>query len=165
MPSGLQFGRGFQRLVDAQMRYVRNAHTVYLRLRNFPDLQQVSQAVQLGFALTPSGAGTNIGTQDIQIDPPPSVKMISIHNIGQSMGKLRFGARQFLISATFVERQVAQQGLTDQDLVFRGPNVVGLVVDNQLFSIENIAHEELAGHTVVWTLTCNAAETINPGIS
>jgi hypothetical protein len=161
MPSGLQFGFGMQRLIDAQMRYVRNAHTVYLRLRNFPDLQQVSQAVQLGFAITPSG--NQVGTEDIQIDPPPSVKMISIHNIGQSMGKLRFGARQFLISATFVEQQKALQGLTHQDLVFRGPNVVGLVVDNQLFSIENIAHEELAGHTVIYTLTCNGPETINPG--
>ena len=162
MPAGVNFGFGLQRIVDAQMRYVRNAHTVYLRLRNFPDLQAVSQAVQLGFALTPSGTN-QVGVQDIQIDPPPSVKMISIHNIGQSMGKLRFGARQFLISGSFVDRQVAQQGLSNQDLVFRAPNVVGLVVDNQLFSIENIAHEELAGKTVIWTLLCNAPETIQPG--
>lgn len=155
MPAGQSFGYGIQRLIDADLRYIRNAHPTYLRLRNFPDLQN-NLATQMGFTMQPTGEPT--GTQDVLIQPTPAVRMVSLHNIGQSMGKLRFGARYFIISASFVEFMMKIQGLTNQDLVWRAPNVVGLYVDNQLFSIEDIAHEEAAGRTVVWTLTCNAGE-------
>ncbi len=157
MPQGLNFGYGIQRLFDANMTFLRNSHPVYLRLRNFGDVQEEKWA-QMGFAISPSG--TDVGTADIEIVPPPKVTMVSVHNIGQSVGKLRFGARVFTISATFVDKQVKAQGITDQDLVWRDPKVVGLILDGQTFSIEDIAHEELAGKTVAWVITANAPEQV-----
>lgn len=156
MSFNVLFGYGQQRLLDAFQNYTRAAHPVYLRLRNYPNIQQ-NDAVQLGFAISPAGAP--LGTVDIEIKPRPSYDMISMHNIGMSNGKLRFGARLFLVSATFVDNQVRQQQLTDQDLVWRGQDVVGLFTDNQVFSIEVISHQEAAGKTVSWLLTCNAVET------
>jgi hypothetical protein len=152
----VNFGLGFQRLIANNQQYMRAGDPVYLRLRNFPDVQNQTWA-QLGFSISPTGTA-QIGTTDILITPPPGVEMISLHNIGQSMGKLRFGARLFVISANFTDAQVKAQGLSDESLVWRGPNVVGLYCDNQLFSIENINHKEVAGKTVVWMLTCQSNE-------
>lgn len=157
MPYGPNFGYGFQRLIDSHQRYMRAGSTVYLRLKNFPDTQEDLYS-ELGFMASPSGNSELLGTTDIEISPPCSVEPVSVHNIGQSMGKLRFGAKVFVVSATFVDAQVAEQGLSDQSLVWRGSNVVGLVADNQLFSIEDVVKKEIAGKTVVWILTCNAAE-------
>lgn len=149
-------GYGIQRLIDQHERTTRAAHPVFIRLRNFPDLQDKTFA-QMGFAISPTG--TAVGTQDIVIDPPPAVMMVSIHNIGQSMGKLRFGARKFLISASFVDSLTAKYGYTDQTLWFRSSTVVGLVLDLQLFSIEDVWHEELSGRTVSWGVLCNSTES------
>jgi hypothetical protein len=155
MPQGVQSSFGVQRLIDAQQRWARASFPVYLRLRNFPDVQG-QQWAQLGFRIAPSGGP--VGVTDILIDPPPGVRMVSIHNIGMSAGKLRFGARIFQISATFVNKQVVAQGLTDQNLVWRGPNVVGLVSEELLFSIEDIKHAEYSGQTISWQITANANE-------
>lgn len=155
MPAGLQFGYGMQRLIDANQRFVRAGHPVYYRYRNFAD-PQTSQAQAMGFAVSVSGALA--GTTDTLIDPPPQYMMISLHNIGMSEGKLRFGARKFIVSQTFVASQMTVLGLTDQDLVWRGSQFVGLVTDSKLFSVEDIAHQELAGQTIVWELTCNSLE-------
>lgn len=158
MGFGVQFGYAVQHLIDTQLNWTRAAHPVYLRLRNFVDFE-TSLAGGMGFAISPSGADTfNSGTTDILISPPPAITPISVHNIGQSVGKLRFGAKMFLISATFVEKQVSEQSLANQDLVWRGQNVVGLVNDSQLFSIEDVKKKEAAGRTVAWVLTCNSAE-------
>jgi hypothetical protein len=158
MGFGVNFGYAVQHLIDTQLNYVRGAHTVSLRLRNFPDLQDQRWA-QLGFGISPTGAsGSLAGTTDVPVAPPPGVIPVSIHNIGQSMGKLRFGARTFFVSASFVESQMVARSLSNQDLVWRNPDVVGLVLDGQLFSIESIAHVETAGHTISWELTCNSTE-------
>jgi hypothetical protein len=158
VPYGPALGYGLQRLIDAQQRYIRNSPVagVFLRLKNFPDTQNQEWS-EMGFSIAPSG-GVVTGTTDILIEPPPMVRMVSLHNIGQSMGKLRFGSRQFVISASVVDDNVALQGLSNQDLIWRDPTVVGLVVDSELFSIEDIEHEEVGGKTVLWTLTCNALE-------
>ena len=155
---GVGFGYGVLWAVDQQLRWQRTSHPVYLRIRNFPDLQQQSFS-QIGFAIAPTGT-SQVGTTDILIDPPASTKMVSTHNIGQSEGKLRFGARTFYISHSFVINQLAAQGIigTD-DNVWRGPQVVGLVLDSLLFSIEVIDHEEIAGQTIAWHLTANALES------
>ena len=153
MALNIGFGYGLQRLLDAHYNYARTGHAVWLRIRNFPDIQNQRYA-QLGFSIASSAGGTT----DIPILPQPSVTMISLHNIGASMGKLRFGAREFGISASFTDAQVAAGTFTSQDLVWADPKVVGLVCDKQLFSIENINHEEIAGRTISWQLVCNAAE-------
>jgi hypothetical protein len=161
MPSsGPNIGFGFQRLLDTQLNYLQTGHPVYYRVRNFPDIQNQEYA-QLGFSISPSG--TPVGTTDTLILPPPAVSPISMHSIGMSMGRLRFGAKSFEISASWVDQQVRLAGgtvndPTSQDLIFRGPNVVGLVCDNLLWSIELPTHFELGGKTVAWILQCNANE-------
>lgn len=155
MPS-LQFSRGIRRLMDAHQRYMRAGAPVYLRLKNFPDLQNRPWS-QLGFQISPSGT-SDVGVSDVLVVPQPSVLHMSIHNIGMSAGKLRFGARQFFISQTFVESQMAARALSDQTLVWRGSDVVGLFNDGLLFSIEDIRHEEVAGKTVSWIIIANANE-------
>jgi hypothetical protein len=156
MGSYIQGGFGLQRLIDAKERYERGSHPVYLRLREFvePDTQLWAQ---MGFSISPSGTA-QVGTQDVLITPQPASTMVSLHNIGMSEGKLRFGARMFTVSASFVDAQVITQTLANQDLVWRGNNVLGLVTDNLLFSIEDITHEEWQGKTISWMLTCNSNE-------
>ena len=164
MSFGVNFGYAVQHLVDSQLNWSRAAHPVYLRLKNFPDPQS-DLAAGMGFVPAPSGAGPlDSGTKDVLIQPPPAVTPVSLHNIGQSMGKLRFGAKVFVVSATFVSRQKTVRRLTNNDLVWRDPSTVGLVMDGLLFSIEDIKHKEAAGHTVAWLLTCNSSEIPNNGM-
>lgn len=155
MASYSQFGYGIRRLIDLDMQLKRAGFPVYLRVKNFTDPQS-QLAQQLGFAVTPSGA---VGTSDIQVVPQPAVATVSIHNIGQSNGKLRFGARTFLISDTFVEAQAAAFSVADSTTLWRQPFVVGLFSNGVLFSIEDIVNEQLTGQTITWILTCNALET------
>lgn len=153
----VSFGYGVQFLIDSQLRWQRTAHDCYLRIRNFPDVQQ-DQWAQLGFTITPADQ-KHSGTTDILIEPPVSVRMVSVHNIGQSNGKLRFGARQFIISHTFVQNiNSLIPNIGTDDLVFRGPRTVGIVIDSLLGSIEDVAHEEIAAQTVLWMITCNFGE-------
>lgn len=158
MPFGANFGVGFRRLIDAQMVYVRNGLPTYLRLRNFPDVQNQLWA-QMGFSISPSGTNQT-GTTDILIAPPPAVQSLSLQNIARSEGKLRFGAKNFLISSSFTDAQVIVRKLPFEDQVWKASDVVGLVEAGKLYSIENIKWEQLAGKTVTWTLTCNV---VDPG--
>jgi hypothetical protein len=152
----VNIGYGVQRLIDAQQRYTQNSRMpVLLRLRNFSS-QQSQLYAQLGYVLTPS-AGT-AGFIDVPIQPPPSMRMVSQHNIGMSAGKLRFGARDYIVTGSFVQAQQSALGLARPELVWIGAQTVGIVADNQLFSIEQYVHEEIGGMSVVWTLTCNANE-------
>lgn len=157
MPAGLQFGYGTQRLLDAFQRYTRAAHPIYYRYKLFADPQSTSQAAAMGFSVSPSGS-VPTGTNDILLDPPPSYSMVSIHNIGMSAGKLRFGARMFIVSQSVTSGLQTQLNLASQELVWRGSQIVGLVTDNLLFSVEDYKHGELAGATIVWELTCNSNE-------
>lgn len=154
--SGINIGYGFQRILDAQMRFVRNSHPVYLRTRNFTPPTS-SMYSQLGYTITPEGQPS--GTTDLLIQPPPSVRMISQHNIGMSQGKLRFGARTFNVSGSFVDSLNAGVDQSELEAFWRGPLIMGLVVDKQLFSIEQISHEDYGGKSILWVLDCNASET------
>jgi hypothetical protein len=155
MPAGINFGFGIQRLIDAQQRYTRATTEVYLRISAFNEpAEETTQWNQLGFAISPTGVMT--GTRDILIDPPPSVHSMSLHNIGMSGGKLRFGAKQFLISATFVDKWALNLGYSDPKDVFG--ESVGLVNGNLLYSVEDIQHETVTGRIISWLITCNANE-------
>lgn len=152
MSTGPMFGVGMQMLQDSQLRWKNTTTPVYLRLKNFePPTGQ--QWAMLGFSISPSGS---VGTTDVLIDPPPTMNTMSLHNIGILAGKLRFGAKSFLISSTFVNAQQAALGLTDPKLVFT--LCVGLVNENMLYSIEDIQHETVAGQIINWQLICNANE-------
>lgn len=155
MGAGLNLGLGVQRLIDAQQRYIQNSrYPVMYRVRNFSS-QQNQLYAQLGYVISPTG---QTGTSDIQIVPPPMTKLISQHNIGMSSGRLRFGAREFVISGSFVEAQQSAFGLATPDDVWTFPQFVGIYAYNVLWSIEQIAPEEVGGMTILWTLRCNANE-------
>lgn len=152
---GPQFSFGAQRLLGAQQRFIRSGLPTYLRFKNFEDTQ-TKQWSELGFAITP--VNDSSGTVDILISPPPGSSMISVHNIGMSEGKLRFGARLFTVSQEFVAKQMSAFGLTDPRQVWIGPKTVGLITENLLFSIEDVKHRDVCGGLVAWMLTCNANE-------
>ncbi len=154
----MDVGFGLRRIIDSRLRFLRDSGPVFLRLRNFQTTETEPWS-QLGFVIAPSGTPLT-GTTDIPIDPPPSTSMISMHNIGQSMGKLRLGARTVRVSHTFVLAQVEAQALTDPTLVWRGPNVVGLVIDAQLFEIATYEYKDLSGAPVIWDISVNAPEQI-----
>ena|ERR1039458_4123445 len=151
---GLFLGQGVLNLLDAQQRYIQNSRTpVYMRFRNFVPPTNALY-MQLGYTITPVAGET--GTTDIQILPPPSTRLVSMHNIGMSQGKLRFGARYFIVSATFVNAQQAALGLATPDLLWRSPQLVGLSAYGVVWSIEQYASEEIGGVPVIWTLTVNS---------
>jgi hypothetical protein len=154
--NGLNLGMGIQRLIDSQQRYVQNSRTpINIRLRNFTQPQNDLYA-QLGYTIAAVAGAT--GTTDVLIWPPPSTKLISMHNIGMSQGKLRFGAREFVISGSFVDAQQSALGLTSPDQLWWCPQMVGIYAYGILYTIEQYAPEELGGISVVWTVTCNANE-------
>lgn len=152
----IDFSYGQRRLLDSYQNLMASGPPVFLRLRNFT-IPIPSAAVELGFALSPTGTA-DVGTTDICIEPAPSVNWVSVHNIGQSAGKLRFGARTFLVSHTFVLAQCSSMGIADPSTLWRSPFVVGLVTENSLYSVESVTSEQLSGQTVSWLLVCNGNE-------
>jgi hypothetical protein len=140
---------------DMSQNFWRNGLPTFIRFRNFPDIQQEDWAA-LGFSIAPSGS--QVGTTDILVNPQPTITPVSVHNIGQSMGKLRFGAKQFRISQTFVQKMMAQRGIATPQELWRDPTTVGLVMEGLLFSIEDVKHYDVGGCIMAWVLTCNANE-------
>ena len=162
MGFGINFGLGIQRLVDAQQKYMRAGAPVYLRVRNtLPD--QSNDAEGLGFPVAASGAMVG-GTTDILISPPPAVNVLSIGAIGMSGGQLRLGARNFLISGTFV-REIAQRfSFPDLMEVWRSGLVVGLVTENVLYAIVGVpSSDDVAALSVTWMVTGNGPENLFAG--
>ena len=88
-PFNIAFGYGQQRLYDTAQQFFQAGHPVWLRVRNFPDVQNsaTQPAAALGFNVSPTGQAT--GTTDILITPQPAVESMSASNIARSMGKLR----------------------------------------------------------------------------
>lgn len=164
---GISFGNGIQFLFDAQQRYTRAGLPVYLRVKNFQD---AGAFIEVGVPFTPTGSESfYTGYTDILITPPPAVQDVSLHNIGLNSAALRFGARIFIISASFVTAQLAELNngpnvstpITDPYAVFRGRDgyeALGLYYNDRVFSIESITHKEVAGVTINYKLLCNALE-------
>lgn len=133
-----------------------NYKPVYLRLRNFAPTEPLidSEAAQLGYSVPASDGGTT----DELINPLVSYTPVSMFNIGNSGGKLLFGARKFNISNTFVAKIMSKYAIAYNREVFEGRQTVGLVTDGVLFSIVSVDHEEVSGQPVMWFLTANANE-------
>jgi hypothetical protein len=153
---GINIGYGIQRLIDAQMRYLdANRVPVSMRFRDFvPPTDQLY--AQLGYVITPDSGGA--GTTDVLINPPCSTRLVSMHNIGMSQGKLRFGAREFTISQSFINAQQLALGLATPEQLWLSKQLVGLVGYGVLWSIELYASDDVGGIPVVWTVTANANE-------
>lgn len=161
---GIPFASGLQYVLDTQQQFVQAGLPVYLRVNNFTDAQE-GDALEVGVPYTASGT-FDCGFIDILISPPPSVRDVSLHNIGIFGGRLNFGSRIFLISNTFVRCQLEtnsfkEANVTDPYAVWRnrdGKRAIGLFYDNRIFAIESITHREIAAQTVSWTLVGNAEE-------
>lgn len=156
---GISFGTGIRMLFDASQRYTRTALPVYLRVKNFKD---DGDYIEVGVPYAPTGTATfETGYTDIEILPTPGVNDVSLHNIGLMAGALRFGARVFQVSHSWVEQQMEEYEIDDPYDVFRnrdGYAAIGLLYNNRLFSIESMTHKEVAGKTINWKLICNAVE-------
>lgn len=152
---GQLFGAGTRFLLDQQQRFTRAGLPVFLRIKNFDDAGE--EYVKLGFQYSPTG-GQQTGFDDVPITPPPEVREVSLHNIGLNQTRLRFGAKYFVISHSFVLIQMNKMQVTDPYKVWDNPRLVGLLYQNQLFEIVSPTHEDVAGEIVSWTLLCNAQE-------
>jgi hypothetical protein len=163
---GLLFGNGLQYLFDCNQRYTRGGLPVWLRVKNFQD---TGDYLEVGVPYTPTGTQAfYTGYTDIPIMPPPGVMDVSLHNIGIMGGALRFGARIFIISNSWVTAQMNQYNITDPYQVFRdrdGYKAIGFRYDNRLFAIESLTHKEIAGQTINWKAICNALELETDSLS
>jgi hypothetical protein len=168
---GIPFGTGIQFLFDGQQRFTRAALPVYLRVRNFQD---EGDYLEVGVPYAPTGTQSfYTGYTDVKIEPPPSVQDVSLHNIGLLAGRLNFGSRVFIVSNTFVERQMREYRIADPYDVFRDRTdaedgtqykVIGLIYNSRQFAIESLTHKEVAGKTINWKLIGNALETVSDSL-
>ena len=162
---------GIRRLMDQNMRFMRGGLQAWLRVKNFEDNPAFAD---MGFQYVPPATGVQVpvGTTDILIDPPPSVRLVSMHTVAmaqQAGSSLRAGARNVTVSHTWVLAQMAAQwflamcsannlNANDPTLVFRGPIVLGIVSDNLLLELVDITHEDAFGQPMTWFIVCNAHE-------
>lgn len=167
---GIPFAAGIQMLLDGQRQYLRGGLDCFIRVNNFAPS---GDFIEVGVPYAPSGdAYLNQGFVDILILPPPATKSVPFHDIGISGGKLMFGARIFWISHTFVQKMLdTYPNIKGGYNVFRNwdsPDgtsqtdgtayVMGLIYNNQLYSIDDIGRTEVGGVTIDWKLTCNTQE-------
>ncbi|SRR6266481_6109762 len=167
---GIPFAQGMQLIFDSHLSYTRGALEVFLRIDNF-----VPQGdyIEVGVSFAPTGGqDSQAGFTDLLILPPPGTQPVSYHDIGLSGGKLMFGARKFFVSHTFVQAILqSYPNIRGGYNVFRKwdnstASVMGIIYNNQLYSIEDIGRREIAGETIHWVLTCNSSEEyLDPGSS
>jgi hypothetical protein len=148
------FSFGLRFMQDAQQRFVRAGLAVYLRVKNF-DAANVAGA-RLGFAWTPTGS--NVGTTDILIDPPPEEFDVKSEDDGLPLENEYKIKKKFVISHTWVLARAAQMNYTDPYQVFRSNNVVGLVYSNRLYAIDSLLADDSSGSTIRWYVIANAVE-------
>jgi hypothetical protein len=165
---GINLSSGLQMLYDGQQQFIQSGADCFLRVGNFV---HEGDYIEVGVSFTPSGIeSAETGFVDILIEPPPSNRDVSMHNIGMSGGKLMFGAKVFFISHTFVLAMLDRYPKINGFLnVFREwdgtASVIGLVNDNQLYSIEFISKREISGVPINWIITCNTHEEYLEGES
>jgi len=155
------FNLGIRSLADTYLSFWQPGLPCWLRIKQVvPELvKPVHDVSALGFQ--PAVSGGQSGVVDIPIVPPPEVREVTRHNIGLSGGRLRIGARVFLISHTFVINRMAQVGFTDPEQVFSDGSVVGFFYDGRIFNMESVTHEDQAGQPIFWTIVGNAIEILS----
>jgi hypothetical protein len=139
-------------LLDDRLRVTHSGATVYLRMKL--DKQVDREFEEYGFTLHTVDADLI----DMEIEPPPSVSNVSMHNIGMSDTRLQFGAHQFEVSHTFIEEMMDRLGVTDGYSVWRHSTVVGIMYDGSLFSLESIVPKAANKEIVKWIITGNQQE-------
>ena len=161
MSGGFTPGAGFLNyglrvMTDTYSNFWAPGLATFLRYQNSPSQSAPSE---LGFQIDLTGpSASGGGFNDVQILPQPTVEEVSKHNIGISGGLLMFGAKSFLVSATFVDNMMAAKGYTDPYQVWRDPLILGIFYNQRLYSIVSIQSSDVGGGPYSWNLTCNMAE-------
>jgi hypothetical protein len=155
---------GITRIMDNMNRFAQAGNgPSFLRVKNFNDSPQPQSPAyaQLGFTFTPTFSGGLKGFTDYQIDPPPVMRLISMHNLAMAVAagtNLREGARDILISNTFVLANMQIRGFTDPKQVFEDVTTLGIVANGIIVSIESVMPDYAYGQAASWTIRGNANE-------
>ena len=158
---------GITRLIDGQLRFLQpggQQDFAALRVKKFADsAPNVPVYSQLGFIFTPTSPNpATTGFTDYRIDPPPVVRLLSVRNLTEANAlgvKLLAGARDVLISETFVRAQMTLRNFTDPKQVFEDDTTVGIIVNNKIIvSLDSIMPDYAFGNSVTWTIRGNASE-------
>jgi hypothetical protein len=149
---------GLRRAQDNWLRFVKPGLRAYLRIMNHVvDESGAEEWAAYGFQ-HPVDVTDPSGVTDLEINPPPDVRAMSLHNIGLNAAKLYFGAHEFTISHTWVLRRMVDMGTDDPYQVFRNQQVVGLVYNNRVFSIESVQADSVNNEIIQWSVVGNMLE-------
>jgi hypothetical protein len=143
-----------RQLQDYALRFRNPGLPVYLRKKWVVD--DALPYVTLGFTIT--GAQYQSGVHDILIAPPPDVLAMGTRNTGLDGANLPFGPKRFIISHTFVLKQMALNNYTYPYDVFRAPDVVGLYYGNRLWAIDSLQDLADGGEIIAWEVKASANE-------
>lgn len=159
---------GLTQQIDNLIRFLgpgNGGDIAFLRVRNFVEVGPVQQ---MGFTFTPTASGAQTGYTDYQIDPPPVIRTISMHNLGMAAAagsNLRVGAKDVLISNTFVlaQMQIRKDAsgnlFTDARQVFEDPSTICILASDKLqISIDRVMPDFAYGQPATWTISGNANE-------
>ena len=137
-------------LLDNQLRFTEPGLKTYLRLKT-TTIAGSTEFEEYGFhTINPLA-----DIFDIEIEPPASVHAMSLHNIGMNSTTLNFGAHEFDISHTFVERMMDTFGVSNGYKVWGHPRVIGLFYNGNLFSIESQVPKAFGNEVIRWILIGN----------
>ena len=156
---GLAFGARF--ILDGHQNWAKEGFPVYLRVQNTD--ASTDEFTELGIQVNSSSVSGG-GTQDLLIQPQPTVSNVSLHNIGLPDTTLLMGAKNFEISHTWVLKWMKANNYENIESTFRDPSkVLGIVYNKELYSIVDIRPDMLGGDIVSWTIGANAPQTIVAG--
>lgn len=155
---------GIRRLVDQQLRCLGAGAAAWLRVKNFDDSGQ--DYAEMGFIYVPPLTGAQIakGYSDIPITPQPVIRLMSMHNLAMAQAAsiaLRAGAREVMLSHTWVQAQQLANGFSTPQQVFQAKNVIGIVTESLILSIESFLPDYAYGKIITWQLKCNTEELQN----
>ena len=148
-----------RRILDTTLKVTKPGLPTFLRIQNIDDSQK--DYTKFGFIWTPTQPDdqADTGFTDLQIAPPPDVSPVSMHNIGILGTRLQFGAHKFMISHTFVINQMNLNSLTDPYQVWRAKNIIGIVYNQRIFSLESIVPITAGADIISWDIVGNMIES------
>jgi hypothetical protein len=150
-------------LSDSNASFFNPGLPVFYRTKNFDEATVGEGVSEMGFTVSPvlTGAQFTPGTTDVQICPPPGIRMLTTKQLADATvagTNLRAGARIFSISHTWVASIQAAMSYANPRQVFNDPSVVGLFHDGLLFELVSFVHNDMYGNIINWDVTVNGNE-------
>jgi hypothetical protein len=151
-------------LLDSALTFGSTRLDAYLRVQNFSETKANGEPelfVEVGISMPTTGSDG--GTTDIKIVPPPAARDLGIKGAGIEGSEIYTGTVVFLISHTWVMSQMSLLGLTSgqEEQVFgnrNGLRAVGIFYNNRLFTIDKVEREPGPGGILQWHITGSALE-------